>query len=34
MCQLMAGTDFHGVRTPQGEEAFERAQAAARQAAQ
>jgi hypothetical protein len=28
-CQILAGIYFHGVRTPQGEEAFERAQAAA-----
>jgi hypothetical protein len=34
MCQLMAGIYFHGVRTPQGEEAFVRAQAAAKQGAQ
>jgi len=34
ICQLMAGIYFHGVRTPQGEEAFERAQTAAKQGAQ
>lgn len=29
LCQVIAGLYFHGVRTPQGQEAFERAQAAA-----
>ena len=32
LCYLAAGTYFHGVRTAQGDEAFERAQAAAKKA--
>jgi len=34
LCQIIADIYFHGVRTPQGEEAFERAQAAAAAKAQ